>query len=156
MGIRAGSLPVPLIAGFAAACDVARQQMEADRRHCTDLQRILRSGLGGLDLIWNSDETHGVPWIQNFSLPRGTVADLLAANPALALSAGSACHAGESTPSHVLLAMGRTVQQALAAVRVSFGRYTTDEEITAAVQAVRRLCGAHNSCERLESVRQRA
>ena len=61
---------------------------------------------------------------------------LLAAAPEVAASTGSACHAGVSEPSAVLLAMGLPPEEALGSVRLSVGRYTTAEEVDAAAAAL--------------------
>ena len=53
-----------------------------------------------------------------------------------AVSAGSACSAGSLEPSHVLTAMGQTPEQASTAIRVTFGRFTTEEEVEAFAKAL--------------------
>ena len=60
----------------------------------------------------------------------GTV--VLACTPGVAPSTGSACHSGDTAPSSVLTAMGLAPERALGAVRLSLGRWTTEEEIRAA------------------------
>ena len=54
-----------------------------------------------------------------------------------AVSAGSACSAGSLEPSHVLTAMGQTPEQASTAIRVTLGRFTTEEEVEAFAEALR-------------------
>ena len=61
---------------------------------------------------------------------------LLAAVPSVAASAGSACHAGQDRPSPVLTAMGLGEREALTALRLSVGRWTTAEEIDSAAEAI--------------------
>jgi cysteine desulfurase len=63
---------------------------------------------------------------------------LLPAVPEIAASTGSACHAGETEPSAVLLAMGVPREVALGAVRFSLGRWTTEDEIDRAVEVLAR------------------
>ena len=66
-----------------------------------------------------------------------SAADLLSAlQPKLAASTGAACTSGITEPSHVLSAVGLTPADADASIRFSFGRFTTDDEVTAAVNAV--------------------
>ncbi|MER3602432.1 MAG: cysteine desulfurase NifS, partial [Thermus sp.] len=55
----------------------------------------------------------------------------------VAVSSGSACSAGSLEPSHVLLAIGRTREEAKASLRFSLGRYTTQEEVQEAVKRFR-------------------
>jgi cysteine desulfurase len=65
--------------------------------------------------------------------------ELLAAVPQVAASTGSACHEGRQDPSSVLVAMGLAEHEALSAVRLSLGRWTTEEE----VEETARLLAAH-------------
>nr|WP_246090168.1 hypothetical protein [Nonomuraea deserti] len=62
--------------------------------------------------------------------------DLLAATPQLAASTGSACHSGTHTPSPVLTAMGLDPERAMAAVRLSLGRWSTETDIETAATAL--------------------
>ncbi len=56
-------------------------------------------------------------------------------------SSGSACHAGSDEPSHVLVAMGVPSEVAQTAVRFTFGRSVTDEQLTDAARALADVCG---------------
>jgi cysteine desulfurase len=62
--------------------------------------------------------------------------ELLAAMSAVATSAGSACHAGLNKPSPVLVALGLSTSSALSAIRLSLGRWSTEDEIDKAVDHV--------------------
>jgi cysteine desulfurase len=62
--------------------------------------------------------------------------ELLPTLTALAASAGAACHSGVDTPSPVLTAMGLNRQRALGAVRLSLGRWSTDEDVTLAIEEI--------------------
>jgi len=62
--------------------------------------------------------------------------DLLAATPAIAAATGSACHAHSQEPSPVLLAMPRHRDQALSALRLSLGRWTTQPDVERAANAI--------------------
>ena len=55
----------------------------------------------------------------------------------IAVSTGSACTSGSVAPSHVLLAMGRTRDEARSSVRFSFGRYNTLNEVSTLIEAVK-------------------
>jgi cysteine desulfurase len=59
---------------------------------------------------------------------------LLAATPGVAASTGSACHSGQHSPSPVLTAMGLDENRAMAAIRLSAGRWTSETEIDAAAR----------------------
>jgi cysteine desulfurase len=86
------------------------------------------------DLALNGHETKRLPNTLNLSFPNVDSEDLLAATPAIAASTGSACHAGRTDPSAVLLAMGLQPARALGAVRLSLGRYTTEDDVDRAAK----------------------
>ncbi|MFJ5272765.1 hypothetical protein [Streptomyces sp. NPDC088358] len=88
-----------------------------------------------------------LPGTLNVSIDGTTGHELLAAVPRLAASTGSACHSGTGTPSPVLRAMGLDDARALAAVRLSLGRWTTPSDVD---QAVELLVDAVRSLARKE------
>ena len=133
-GLRAGSLPVPLIVGLAKALELALADREPRAQRLGALrdrlwQRLMplggvhRNGAAAPRLAHNLNV-----WIEGVDgaqLQR-------ALRPALAVSSGSACSSGQ--PSHVLQALGLSRQQAAAALRFGLGRYTSSSEIeTAAI-----------------------
>ena len=61
---------------------------------------------------------------------------ILAHTPAIAASTGAACHAGRTEPSSVLLSMGISREQALGAVRLSLGRWTTEAQVDRTASAL--------------------
>ena len=76
------------------------------------------------------DPSHRVPGNLNVGLP-GVLAERLveAVSEGVAVSTGSACSTGSSEPSHVLLALGVGEEAASTAIRISLGRFTTNEEV---------------------------
>ncbi|MCJ7560192.1 hypothetical protein MUO79_06190 [Candidatus Bathyarchaeota archaeon] len=72
----------------------------------------------------------------NISIKNVVGENLLTQTPEIAASTGSACHAGSTQPSAVLLAMGFTKEQALGALRLSLGRWSTMEEIDEASKLI--------------------
>ena len=68
--------------------------------------------------------------------------EILAHTPDIAASTGAACHAGRTDPSAVLLSMGVPREQALGAIRLSLGRWTSDSEVDRAAEALRRAADA--------------
>jgi len=147
-GRRAGTENVPYMVALGAACALAgdrlasggvgRTQALADRLHA-----LLQDGVPGLSL--NGHPERRLPNTLNVSLPGQDGEELLARTPAIAASTGSACHAGRTEPSGVLLAMGIARERALGAVRLSLGYQTTASEIetaaTALIQSVRVAAG---------------
>lgn len=133
---RAGTEPVALIVGFAAAVRKAMANLQ-DRAQIMqsniDLARqlILRDIP---DVRINSPETGGLPHILNVSFPDAKNFDgesiIQAMDMAgVAVSNGSACVSGSQQPSHVLLAMGRSSAESRAAVRISVSVHTINQEI---------------------------
>jgi cysteine desulfurase len=136
-GLRAGTLPSPLIVGFAAA--VQEAMADRDERH---------TRLGGLrDELWNglNDQLPAVerngaaaPRLANnlnITLPGMSGSRLhRSLRPHLACSSGSACSNG--APSHVLLAIGRSRADAEASLRLSLGRSTTANAVEQAIASI--------------------
>lgn len=131
-GMRSGTLPVHQIVGMAEAFTLAVRHMEQDCRHARHLRTQFLEGLAGTGFILHGHPEKRVPHILNLRFPAHLAAELTAALPDLCFSAGSACHSKNSTPSAVLHAMGLSLKEAASAIRISFGRFTTEAEITQA------------------------
>jgi len=137
-GRRAGHEDVASAKAISAALAVVDSRRRASS-HVADAQsRRLRTALSELGAIL----TGGEPRLPNFA--SGAFADrrgedmLLALDLAgLAASSGSACASGSLDPSHVLLAMGLSLEEALGSLRLTTGYSTTDEEISSAIQVMR-------------------
>jgi cysteine desulfurase len=152
-GRRPGTENVAFAVGLAVA---AEMQLEERERECARLG-ALRDGLQRAilsrvpDAVVHGAAANRAPHILNISVPGTDSESLLMALDlaGIAASGGSACQSGSVTPSHVLSAMGVPRALAGAAVRLSVGLQTTDEEITrvgevfpALVEKARRLAGA--------------
>lgn len=138
-GLRPGTENVPLIAGLGKAAELARSDMERSARHSLELRDMLYEGLKadipGLRL--NGHETMRLPNTLNVSLPGADATALVSElGQSVAFSAGAACHAGKSSPSYVLKAMGLSDAEAMSSVRLSVGKYNTPEEIKEAVKTL--------------------
>ncbi|WP_298376356.1 cysteine desulfurase family protein [Azospirillum sp.] len=129
-GLRPGTLPTALCVGLGAACRLARDRATEDTRRIAGLRErlwfYLSAALPGLRRNGAAD---GLPGCLSVTLPGLDAADLLLGLPDLALSTGSACHSDAAEPSHVLLAMGRSVEEAHATLRFGLGRTTTADEV---------------------------
>ena len=132
-GRRPGTLPTALCVGLGAACRIARQRGAADAARLLDLRErlfaVLAAGVPGLRRNSPSAEGMGLAGCLHVAVPGLDAADRLLDLPELALSTGSACSSGEGGPSHVLLAMGRSVEDAFGSIRIGLGRFTTAEEV---------------------------
>jgi len=133
-GLRAGTENVALAAGLGAAADLASAEFATEghlriaalRDH---LHHLLAQALP--DRVWlNGHTEHRLPNTLNVSISGVHGDDLLAAaTPEVAASTGSACHAGTTEPSPVLHAMGLDRDRSLAALRLSAGRWSTEQDI---------------------------
>ena len=137
-GRRSGTLPVPLVVGFARAVALCLEDMPAEAERITALRERLREGLAaGLpDASVNGDPERRLPGNLNVCFP-GVEADaLIAALKDVALSAGSACASASGEPSHVLRAIGLSDAAARASLRFGLGRSNTPEQIDRVVRRV--------------------
>lgn len=135
-GLRPGTLPTPLCAGFGLAMSL----LSADERHRVAALRdrflqLLRERCPGLELTSGTVKRH--PGCLHVRFPGIDAKDLITRlQPRLSASSGSACTSGHMTASHVLKALGWTDQQAGEGVRFSLGRFTTNVEIERAADVV--------------------
>ncbi|MFE2271086.1 cysteine desulfurase family protein [Streptomyces lavendulae] len=135
-GWRAGTLNVAGIVGLGAAAEAARLNVRAESVRISGLRDRLEAGLHarvpGCQI--NGSSAPRLPGVTSITIP-GVPADaVLAAMPNVAASDGSACSSGAPSPSHVLLAMGRTRDDADATVRFSLGYATTEEDVERAIE----------------------
>jgi cysteine desulfurase len=130
-GRRAGTENVPYMVALGEAARLARERLEADGAHLRTLRDLLheRLGAGFPGLALNGPETGRLPNTLNVSFPGILGCDLMAGVPEVAASLGSACHAGATSISPVLAAMGVDPELARGAVRFSVGRYTTAAQV---------------------------
>lgn len=137
-GRRAGTENVAAIAGLGAACTLAAEQLSAQALRLADLADRLFAGLEqrvGL-LPRSGHPIQRLPNTLHLCVPGVDGEAVLALAPEVAASTGSACHAGHTQPSTVLLAMGIAPELAIGALRLSLGRWSTAEEIDRAVGAL--------------------
>jgi cysteine desulfurase len=140
-GFRPGTLPVPLIVSFGAACALARAEMPAESARVRRLRDRLLDGLKTNipDTVLNGpslDERDRLPGNLNVSFPHVHGEALLMALNSLAVSSGSACTSASVEPSYVLRALGIPDDLAHASLRFGIGRYNTEEEIDFAIAEV--------------------
>ena len=137
-GRRAGTENVPYIASLGEACRIAGENLTEAAERLRGLRDRLYEGLvaGGAQVRLNGHPIERLPNTLNVSFVGLDGEALLSAVPEIAASTGSACHAGRTDPSGVLLAMGVQPDIALGAVRFSLGRWTTAEEIDRAAALI--------------------
>lgn len=137
-GLRPGTLATHQIVAMAAAFEVAHAQMTEDYAHACRLQQRLTAQLDALDGVYfNGDSNHKLPNIINVSFEHVSADSLMIAlRDDIAMASGSACNSGAVEASHVLRSMGIEGDRLYGAVRISFGRYTSIEEIMRAGQRI--------------------
>lgn len=135
MGLRPGTIPVPLVVGFGLAAELAAQEMEQRRAKCTELRALVKSQLAPLRPTYVGDEHQALPHVVCVAL-EGWDADAVieSLQGIAAVSTGSACTSICASASHVLSAM-QVPQPALdGAVRISWGYSTEREELKNALE----------------------
>jgi cysteine desulfurase len=130
---RAGTENVASIAGFGAACELAREEIKAENTKVSSLRDRLEDGLlkSCPDVRVNGDTENRLPNTANISFEyvEGEAILLRLNEYNICASSGSACTSGSLEPSHVLRAMGVPYTSIHGSVRFSLSRYTTDEDI---------------------------
>ncbi len=133
-GMRSGTLNVPGIVGLGMACEISRLELDDESARLAALRDRLEAAVTAkLDNVHvNSPPGPGgyrLPHTWHISFAGIDPAKLMAAIPDLAVSAAAACHTGRAEPSYVLRATGLSDELALASLRISLGRFTTDEQV---------------------------
>jgi cysteine desulfurase len=136
--LRSGTLPVPLIVGFGAACRIAGAEMLEEAARLEMLrERLKTSLLRELDgLRFNGHPTERLPGNLNVSVEGVDGEALMTGFTGLAVSSGSACTSADPEPSHVLRAMGLSDALTRASLRFGLGRNTDEAEIDGAARIV--------------------
>jgi cysteine desulfurase NifS len=138
-GLRAGTENVPAIVGLGKAAElVTSAPMSSDR--IRSLRDKLEEGIRNLITVamLNGHRENRLPNTLNLTLPglRGESIIIAMDQHGISLSSGSACKSGSPEPTPVLIAMGRTKEQAHCSVRFSLSRHTTEEDIDYTVSAL--------------------
>ena len=135
-GLRAGTLATHQIVGMGEAFAIAQREGGADDSRIRRLREKLWDGVQDLGAQLNGGSKAAVPGILNVSFEGISGEDLLLGLNGIALSSGSACNSANQQASHALRAMGCSDERADSAIRFSFGRFTTEQEIEQTVVAV--------------------
>ena len=138
-GLRAGTENVPAIVGLGKAAELATYALQ-DYHRVRALRDKLEEGIKKLvpDARLNGHPDNRLPNTLNLTLPglRGESIVIALDQHGIAISSGSACKSGSPEPTHVLIAMGRTEQEAHSSVRFSLSRYTTEDDVNETVSAL--------------------
>jgi len=139
-GFRTGTLATHQIVGMGRAFELAAQEMDQDNQRITALRDRLWAGLQSIpDLYLNGSLEQRVPHNLNISVDHIEGEALMMALTELAVSSGSACTSASLEPSYVLTALGRSDQLAHSSLRLSLGRFTTEQEVDDTIAAIARV-----------------
>ncbi|MDR6860619.1 IscS subfamily cysteine desulfurase [Variovorax guangxiensis] len=137
-GMRSGTLPTHQIVGMGEAFRIARLEMKQDIANARALQQRLLDGLKDVEQVFiNGDLEHRVPHNLNMSFNYVEGESLIMGIKGIAVSSGSACTSASLEPSYVLRALGRSDELAHSSLRMTIGRFTTEEEIDYAVATIK-------------------
>ena len=137
-GMRSGTLPTHQIVGMGEALRLAKVEMAQDAEKARRLQKRLLDGLKDIDQVFiNGDLDKRVPHNLNISFNFVEGESLIMGIKGVAVSSGSACTSASLEPSYVLRALGRSDELAHSSLRMTIGRFTTEEEIDYAVKSIR-------------------
>jgi cysteine desulfurase len=153
-GLRGGTENVALAVALGTAAQLATDDLAAGGRHRIQHLRDRLHGrlVCGLPerVLLNGPASARLPNTLNISIRETTGHRLLAATPGIAASTGSACHSGDHHPSPVLTAMGLDADRGLSALRLSLGRWSTQEHVERAAELI--TASAHQQSDRTEDV----
>lgn len=143
--MRGGTENVYGIVGLAKALEIAYAEMPQHQAHIQNLKSYmmaqLKASIPGLEFNGETDPAKSLYTVLNVSFPEMEMADMLLFSldiAGISASGGSACSSGTDIGSHVLTAIGANPNRP--AVRFSFSKYTTKEEIDYAVSKVKEIC----------------
>ena len=137
-GMRSGTLPTHQIVGMGEAFRLAKAEMAQDNAKARGLQRRLLDGLKDIEQVFiNGNVEHRVAQNLNMSFNFVEGESLIMGIKGLAVSSGSACTSASLEPSYVLRALGRSDELAHSSLRMTIGRFTTEEEIDYAVSTIK-------------------
>ena len=137
-GMRSGSLATHQCVGMGEAFRIAKLEMAQDNAKARVLRDRLLNGLSDMEQVFlNGHPTQRVPHNINMSFNFVEGESLIMGIKGLAVSSGSACTSASLEPSYVLRALGRSDELAHSSLRMTIGRWTTEEEIDFAIKTIR-------------------
>jgi len=129
-GLRSGTLPTHQIVGMGAAYAIAKAEMGTETERIRMLQRRLLDGISDIEQVFiNGDLERRVPHNVNASFNYVEGESLIMGIKGIAVSSGSACTSASLEPSYVLRALGRSDELAHSSLRITIGRFTTEQDI---------------------------
>ncbi len=137
-GMRSGTLPMHQIVGMGEAFRIAREEMGTENERIRALHQRLLRGLSDIEQTFlNGHADKRVPHNLNMSFNFVEGESLIMGIKGIAVSSGSACTSASLEPSYVLRALGRSDELAHSSLRMTIGRFTTEEEIDYVVSTLK-------------------
>ena len=137
-GMRSGTLNIPGIVGFGAACEICLEEMDAERERLFALRCKLETALQErMDVVAvNGHADRRLPHLTNISFGFVEGESLMMGIKDIACSSGSACTSASLEPSYVLKSLGVGDELAHSSLRLSLGRWSTEEEVDYAIEEI--------------------
>ncbi len=137
-GMRSGTLPTHQCVGMGEAFRLAKLEMAQDNAKAMALHKRLLAGLTDMEQVFiNGHLERRVPHNLNISFNFVEGESLIMGIKGLAVSSGSACTSASLEPSYVLRALGRSDELAHSSLRITLGRFSTEQEIDFAIETIR-------------------
>ncbi|MEK1842335.1 cysteine desulfurase family protein [Pseudomonas sp. NPDC086112] len=141
-GLRSGTLATHQIAAMGAAFALAAQLFDEEKATIAHLrERLLEPLLSIPGVRLNGSSTQRIPHTLSLTFNEGEFSSA-ALSTSIAFSATSACNSASNAPSHVLLALGHDARSASRTIRLSLGRFTTEQDIDQAVHLIKAICAS--------------
>lgn len=137
-GLRSGTLATHQIVAMGTACELARAEMASDNRRIAQWRERLLDGVRALGVVTqNARGARRIPHTVSLTVALPGFSPSMLGDD-LAISSTSACNSAAGKPSHVLTAIGLDADAAARTVRLSLGRFTTQDDVDFAVACFRR------------------
>ncbi|QJC34227.1 aminotransferase class V-fold PLP-dependent enzyme [Enterobacteriaceae endosymbiont of Donacia cinerea] len=129
-GLRSGTLATHQIIGMSKALNIANNEMKKEKKRIKILKNKLWDGIKNISGIYlNGNLKHSSPYIINIGFKNIFNKILMIEMKNIIISSSSACSSNKYNTSHVLKSLGLTSKLIQCSIRISFGRFTTEEEI---------------------------
>jgi len=141
-GLRSGTLATHQIAGMGVAFALAASSFDEEKATIVRLhERLLEQLLSIPGVRLNGSANQRIPHTLSLTFNEGEF-NSAALSTSIAFSATSACNSASNAPSHVLLALGHDARSASRTIRLSLGRFTTEQDIDQAVHLIKAACAS--------------
>src|SRR5690606_23847405 len=139
-GKRGGTLNVPGIIGLGKSSELSVNEIKINKLRIKNLRDLLENELLSIDGTFvNGDKENRIHNMTNICFPNIEADILIRMLGNICVSNGSACHSKLVEPSHVLLAMGLSNENAFSSIRFSLSKYTTEDEILITIDKVKEI-----------------